>query len=244
MANKTIGGSDPKLTVVTSAAADDLLAIWRTANADTRSITKTNFMGGVLTGGGTIATGGFTLTVGATSAINGSLVGNISGGGTLALGGYTLTVPATGTAALKEGFSGARVYNSANISIPNNSSTALTFNSERYDNANYHSTSSNTSRLTAPSDGLYIISAHVYFQANATGFRQLSININGTAVALEVRTAVTVASTATIMTITTQTRMTAGQYAEVAVQQTSGGDLNVIASSSFSPEFMIARVGD
>lgn len=59
---KTING----LTVTTSAAAGDLLAIWRAANNDTRKITKLNFMGGVLTGAGTIATGGFTLTVPAT----------------------------------------------------------------------------------------------------------------------------------------------------------------------------------
>lgn len=59
---KTING----LTVTTSAAAGDLLAIWRAANNDTRKITKANFMGGVLTGAGTIATGGFTLTVPAT----------------------------------------------------------------------------------------------------------------------------------------------------------------------------------
>lgn len=59
---KTING----LTVTTSAASGDFLAIWRASNADTRKITKANFMGGVLTGAGTIATGGFTLTVPAT----------------------------------------------------------------------------------------------------------------------------------------------------------------------------------
>lgn len=90
---KTING----LTVTTSAASSDLLPIWRAANNDTRAITKANFMGGVLTGGGTIATGGFTLTVAAASTINGSLVGNMTGGGTVATGGNTLTVSGTST---------------------------------------------------------------------------------------------------------------------------------------------------
>jgi len=117
MANKTIND----LTVTTSAAASDLVPIWRAANSDTRHITKANFMGGVLTGGGTLATGGFTLTVGGTSTINGSLVGNMTGGGTLATGGFTLTVPATGTASLlgtAQTYSALKTF-SAGISLGN-----------------------------------------------------------------------------------------------------------------------------
>jgi hypothetical protein len=90
---KTING----LNLVTSAAAGEFLAIWRAANGDTTKITKANFMGGVLVGGGTLATGGFTLTVNGASVINGSVVGNISGSGTIATGGFTLTVSGTST---------------------------------------------------------------------------------------------------------------------------------------------------
>ena len=43
-----------------------------------------------------------TLDIAGNSTINGSLVGSISGGGTVATGGFTLTVPATGTAALRD----------------------------------------------------------------------------------------------------------------------------------------------
>lgn len=59
---KTING----LTTTTSAASGDFIPIWRASNGDSRKITKANLLGGVLTGGGTIATGGFTLTVPAT----------------------------------------------------------------------------------------------------------------------------------------------------------------------------------
>jgi hypothetical protein len=86
MADQTIHDE----TVVTSAAAADEILIWRAANNDTRRITKANFLGLTATGGGTFATGGFTLTLNGDSAIN----------GTLAAAGFTLTVPATGTAAL------------------------------------------------------------------------------------------------------------------------------------------------
>ena len=87
MATTTING----LTTVTSAAAGDFVPIWRASNADTRKITKQNFIGATFTGGGTIATGGNTLTVGGTSSINGTLTGTVSAAG------FTLTVPATGT---------------------------------------------------------------------------------------------------------------------------------------------------
>ena len=81
-----------QLPVVTTAASGDEVAIWRAANSDTKRITKANFVGATITGGGTLATGGFTLTVGGTSSINGNLSGP----------GFTLTVPATGTAALRD----------------------------------------------------------------------------------------------------------------------------------------------
>lgn len=59
MADKTITA----LTATTSAAASDEIPIWVAGSAVTRKITKANFLGGAMTGGGTLATGGYTLTV-------------------------------------------------------------------------------------------------------------------------------------------------------------------------------------
>ena len=59
MANKTIN----EFTVLSGAiATDDEVLIWDTSAGVTRKITKANLMGGAITGGGTIATAGFTLT--------------------------------------------------------------------------------------------------------------------------------------------------------------------------------------
>lgn len=110
---KTIFSSSTPL--VTSAASGDLIWLGVTASSLLRRITKANFIGATLTGGGVLATGGFTLTVGANSAINGTLAGggsitatgtntiagSLSGGGEVATAGFTLTVPATGIAALR-----------------------------------------------------------------------------------------------------------------------------------------------
>lgn len=61
MATSTIG----QLTLATSAAAGDFIEI-ETAAGVSRRITKANFIGAALAGGGIINTGGFTLTVPAT----------------------------------------------------------------------------------------------------------------------------------------------------------------------------------
>lgn len=47
-----------------------------------------------------------TLNIAGNSTINGSLVGSMTGGGTVATGGFTLTVPKTGTAATGTGTAG------------------------------------------------------------------------------------------------------------------------------------------
>lgn len=137
--------------------------------------------------------------------------------------------------------SGARVYNNASISVANATLTALTFNNERYDTDTYHSTSSNTSRLTAPAPGLYRISGVVRFAANATGDRRVAIQLNGsTIIAYNIVNAVS-GGGVTILTISTDYQLTTSDYVELMAYQASGGALNVDTSINYSPEFMIAR---
>ena len=72
---------------------------------------------------------------------------------------------------------GARVYNNANISIPDSTVTALTFNSERWDTDSIHSTVSNTSRLTAQTASKYDIKGNIKWASNSTGTRLIIINL-------------------------------------------------------------------
>jgi hypothetical protein len=63
MANKTIN----EFTTLSGAVAtDDQLLVWDTSAGATRKISQANLVGGAITGAGTLATGGFTLTVPAT----------------------------------------------------------------------------------------------------------------------------------------------------------------------------------
>lgn len=89
MATKTIG----QLDEIASLAPGDMLEVEQLATGLSKRISRTNLLGGNITGGGTIATGGNNLTIGGPSTIN----GNLTGGGTLALGANTLTVAGTST---------------------------------------------------------------------------------------------------------------------------------------------------
>src|SRR5262245_61121632 len=50
-------------------------------------------------------------------------------------------------------------YRSTTVSVADATNTAISWNAERYDNASCHSVSVNTSRFTAPVDGLYRLTA-------------------------------------------------------------------------------------
>lgn len=133
---------------------------------------------------------------------------------------------------------GARVHNSANISINNNTVTALTFDSERWDTDTIHSTSSNTGRLTATTAGKYQITGHVVWATTPiSGI--IRVRLNGT---------ITIGSSQVIgdyrqMSITTLWDMSATDYVELFVFQLSGGALNINFLDNASPEFMMMKVG-
>lgn len=80
------------LAAKTDPAVTDEIPIWDLVAGEAKKATITNILNARLTGGGSIATGGFNLTLTGTSTLNGSVVGSMTGGGTVATGGFTLTV--------------------------------------------------------------------------------------------------------------------------------------------------------
>lgn len=139
----------------------------------------------------------------------------------------------------------ARVYNSGNLTIPTATPTALTFDSEREDAYGFHSTVSNTSRLTIPTglNGLYILLANCEFDNHVDGDRQIRLVISG---GTEVGRTARWPKTGVYNTMYIAAALywlTAGQYAEAQVYQNRGGDLDVMAVGNYSPEFCILRVG-
>lgn len=121
----------------------------------------------------------------------------------------------------------AKMRNSAGQSVANSTPTALTWDTEDFDTAGGHSTSSNTSRYTCQTGtaGKYRVHGVAYWTGNATGVRETWLRVNGVDVPgsmARMPSATTGAMTAEQETIV---QLAVGDYVEVFVQQTSGGAL-------------------
>jgi hypothetical protein len=140
-------------------------------------------------------------------------------------------------------FIGCRIQNSANQSIANNTDTALTFDSETFDTDGFHSTSSNTSRITIPAGkaGYYQFDAGVTWAAGS-GIRDFNIYKNGSRAAYFTQNAQ--ATNSMSQTITDVLYGAVGDYFELYVFQNNGSSINVQNFSSGGwTKFACAYVG-
>lgn len=132
------------------------------------------------------------------------------------------------TKAKTESRSRAKAYHASAQSINNNTFTTLAFDSEEYDSASLHDTSTNNSRLTVPSGGdtgTWMLIAQVGWASGSTGTRRVQILKNGNAIAdaLQINAAgVTIQSVVAIVNAPS-----VGDYFEVSVHHTQGAALNV-----------------
>ena len=146
---------------------------------------------------------------------------------------------ATGVHSLNKG---ARAYNDADQSIPNNTPTIIALNSERYDTDAIHDLVTNNSRLTCKTAGKYVISFSGDFAANVDGRRSYNIKLNGTTF---------LAGTSDnpnsgggfSREISTIYELAVNDYVEVEVWQSSGDALNLATTANRSPEFSMQRIG-
>jgi len=106
---------------------------------------------------------------------------------TVGTNGHTLVADSAETTGLKwqaptsSGFVGCALYDTnATQSIATGTDTVVTFNSEDFDTDGFHSTVSNTGRITIPSgkDGKYLVNAGGFFN-NITGNKEGRLYKNG-----------------------------------------------------------------
>jgi hypothetical protein len=140
---------------------------------------------------------------------------------------------------------GARVYNSTAQSVANTTPLKLSFNTERFDTSDFHSTSVNPERLTAPATGTYIVTAHVAFDSNGTGYRQIFLMKNETEY-IAVQDTNARSAGGTEMSIMTIIRLSASDFVTCHVSQNSGGSLNIAAGDAspswYNCDFAIQRI--
>lgn len=126
----------------------------------------------------------------------------------------------------------ARAYNDANITHTNNGGwQTLTFNTDLWDSATMHSTSSQTDRFTMPVTGIYVCVCEVLWASSATGARGVRVQRNGSST--DGGEAYSVAgSTSTAASFLVQCT-SAGQYVSFDAFQNSGGNLVMNTSSAY-----------
>lgn len=134
---------------------------------------------------------------------------------------------------------GARVRHSVNQSIPNNTVTTLTFDTEDFDTDGFHSPALPT-RLTVPVVGIYHITASVSWPSNAAGLRAMVILLNGATTLMRDQRAPFAAENFNMGETTVE--LAAGDFVEVTVIQTSGGALNTSAQANYAPRLEMTLV--
>jgi hypothetical protein len=136
-----------------------------------------------------------------------------------------------------------RTANSADESISDNTPTAVTFDTNVYDNSSMHSTTTDTSRLTAPVTGIYDIWGNIEWQVVSAGQRSVGVVVDGGAggTVAQVREQAP-SGIAPDQVVSTQVKLNAGDYVELVVFQNSGVPLSV-RFTTYSPAFAMHWVG-
>ena len=145
-------------------------------------------------------------------------------------------IKGAGAAAGGASFKGCSLYQSTDISLANDTTIALTWNSENFDTDAFHSTSTDTGRITIPSGlgGYYHINGAISFVGGGAGFRRVDINKNGSIWQYGANIASASASGGTqIIPFSTIGNFVATDYLSISVSQASGGTISTLGGAAF-----------
>lgn len=134
---------------------------------------------------------------------------------------------------------------STEVTIPSGTVTLLPLPGESWDVGNMHSTTTNTSRLSAPADGIYHVTATIMWRANPNGsMRYVTVRRNGILhdVALAQIPPVNSTVNFTTVVVSAQIKLAASDYVEVSVFQDSGSSVNVAVGSHVELTWVAAGI--
>jgi hypothetical protein len=128
------------------------------------------------------------------------------------------------------------------FSVPDNTETVVPFDSELFDTDNIHDNSTNNSRLTCQTSGLYLVYFYVGFDVNTTGHRMIRVkaNINSTWVNIQQFRMASIYSY-TMFGSAAIAPFSTGDYVTLIAYQNSGGALNLLATED-SPRFGMVKI--
>jgi hypothetical protein len=136
-----------------------------------------------------------------------------------------------------------RAFNSALVAAADGAVVTVPFNSESFDTAGLHSTTTNTGRLVAPVAGVYQVTGGVRWSANASGTRFLAIGKNGGSwQASDWRPAAGALFNITDQSVSTLVALDAGDWVQLDAYQDSGSALT-IGSGTLGPYLAMHWVG-
>jgi hypothetical protein len=164
--------------------------------------------------------------------------------------GHTLVADSAEATGLKwqapaaSGFVGCSLTKSANQSISTVTNTAITFDTELEDTDGFHSTVTNTSRITIPAGkaGFYLISGQINYASNATGVRHGNIYKNGSHLSVAWLSGATNGDW-TGGSVSQIVELAVNDYVELFAYQNSGGNVNVNGGTTYGCAFQVQFLG-
>ena len=141
------------------------------------------------------------------------------------------------------GFVGASVSHSGTVSASNDTWTIMPMDTEAFDTNNFHSTSTNNSRITIPAGlaGKYLVVCRLRWDQSASGARNTSVYKNGSLLGwVNYAPSPTWGgggswpSTPWVSIL----NLSVGDYLEAAGMQQSGGTLNGLSTWEFSVQYL------
>jgi hypothetical protein len=149
--------------------------------------------------------------------------------------GETLVADSSTSTGLKWGTpisKGVGLYYEGTQSVNNTTDTTLTWNAEIWDTDNYHSTSTNPSRITIPAGlgGKYLLTGTLAYQSYGAGSRFVSVRING-AGSFYISSMTNLGGFDVSIPYAMTLVLNAGDYLQMSTYQDAGAAINVTATS-------------
>jgi hypothetical protein len=140
-------------------------------------------------------------------------------------------------------FVGARLSNSATTSVSSGVNTAITWDQEVFDTDAFHSTVTNTSRLTIPSGkgGKYLFVIRLLFPTSTSGTMDVALRKNGSEYTYNATAISTLGNVTTHLE--TVVEASVSDYFEAYVFQNSGTSKTLVTQFVSTSEFSCAYLG-